>query len=81
MTETILTLEKKVPTVKCTNEDCKMEFILMAVMREHAETYSCVEAYNTTIWEQVDASYCPYCGTKRDVQGNLRERKEAGKHG
>lgn len=64
MPETLLTFEKKVQTIKCINEECKMEFILMAVFREHAETYTCVEAWNTTIWQQVDTSFCPYCGTK-----------------
>lgn len=61
-----MTIEHKVAMITC--KDCEQKFILMAVFKEHAETYTCVETYNTTILQQEKCYYCPFCGKDQREQ-------------
>lgn len=56
-------------TIVCV--DCDQEFVLKAVVRERAETWSNVHAENTMILPQARADWCPFCGKSQKEDDDI----------
>lgn len=57
-----LLLEQVFNTIKCSNANCRLEFMLFGIIRFEVLPGDEV----TKLMEQLNAFFCPYCGTKNE---------------